>query len=231
MREVYYDFSKARLPRTFYSGFVKRFLDIIISGLALIVLSPVLLIISVLVRVKMGSPVIFKQERPGKDEKIFTIWKFRTMNEKRGEDGELLEAGDRLTGLGLFLRRTSLDELPEFWNVFKGDMSLIGPRPLLVKYLPYYHGREHLRHVIRPGITGLAQVNGRNYITWDERFEKDVEYVESVSFWLDVKIFFKTIKNIFVREGVASDPNEAELKLEIARQDSPQEPIFAENDD
>lgn len=231
MREVYYDFSKARLPRTFYSGFVKRFLDIIISGLALIVLSPVLLIISVLVRVKMGSPVIFKQERPGKDEKIFTIWKFRTMNEKRGEDGELLEAGDRLTGLGLFLRRTSLDELPEFWNVFKGDMSLIGPRPLLVKYLPYYHGREHLRHAIRPGITGLAQVNGRNYITWDERFEKDVEYVESVSFWLDVKIFFKTIKNIFVREGVASDPNEAELKLEIARQDSPQEPIFAENDD
>lgn len=196
-----------------YKYFIKRLLDILISGIGLICLSPVLLVLAVLVRVKLGSPVIFKQERPGLNEKIFTLKKFRTMTNARDKDGNLLPDAERLTKFGKFLRSTSLDELPELWNIFCGDMSLIGPRPLLVSYLPYYTEREKLRHTVRPGLTGLAQVSGRNFLEWDKRLEKDAEYVENLSFGLDVKIFFTTIKKVFVREDVSVDTNTIEGNL------------------
>lgn len=201
-----------------YRNGIKRLLDICISGVALIVLSPVFLVLFILVRCKLGSPVIFKQERPGLHEKIFTLKKFRTMTDERDEEGNLLPDAVRLTKFGKLLRATSLDELPELWNIFKGDMSLIGPRPLLVSYLPYYTDREKLRHTVRPGLTGLAQVSGRNFLEWDKRLEKDVEYVENVSFLLDVKIFFTTIKKVFVREDVAVDTNQLEGNLAKLRQ-------------
>lgn len=194
-----------------YKKIVKRLLDIVLSGTALIVLSPVLLIVAVLVRVKLGSPVIFRQERPGKDEKIFTLCKFRTMTDARDESGNLLPDGVRLTKFGKMLRATSLDELPELWNIFKGDMSIIGPRPLLVYYLPYYTKKEKLRHSVRPGLTGLAQVSGRNFIDWDERFAKDIEYVENLTFAMDVKVLLLTVKTVLgVGNDVAEDPDEVE---------------------
>lgn len=196
-----------------YKYFFKRLLDIFISGIALICLSPILLVLAVLVRVKLGSPVIFKQERPGLNEKIFTLKKFRTMTDERDAEGNLLPDAERLTKFGRFLRSTSLDELPELWNIFCGDMSLIGPRPLLVSYLPYYTKREQLRHTVRPGLTGLAQISGRNFLEWDKRLEKDVEYVENLSFGLDIKIFFLTIKKVFVREDVVVDTNKIEGNL------------------
>ena len=196
-----------------YRRFVKRLLDICISGIALIILSPVLLIVAVLVRVKLGSPVIFHQERPGLREKIFTLCKFRTMTDERDENGELLPDSVRLTSFGSFLRKSSLDELPELWNIFKGDMSLIGPRPLLVSYLPWYTEREKLRHTVRPGLTGLAQVSGRNFIEWDKRLEKDVEYVEQLSFWMDIKVFVKTIQVILAKDDVAVDTDAVEGNL------------------
>jgi len=196
-----------------YKRFVKRLLDIILSGAALVVLSPVIAVLALMVRVKLGSPVIFKQERPGYGTKIFTLRKFRTMTDARDETGNLLPDGERLTGFGRLLRRTSLDELPELWNIFRGDMSLIGPRPLLVSYLPYYTEREQLRHTVRPGLTGLAQVSGRNFLEWDKRLEKDVEYVENISFALDVKIFFATIKAVFVHEDIAEDTDIIEGNL------------------
>lgn len=201
-----------------YKHFLKRVLDILVSGIGLICLSPVLLVVSVLVRVKLGSPVIFKQERPGLNEKIFTLKKFRTMTDERDADGNLLPDAIRLTKFGKFLRSTSLDELPELWNIFCGDMSLIGPRPLLVSYLPYYTERERLRHTVRPGLTGLAQVSGRNFLEWDKRLEKDAEYVENLSFGLDIKIFFTTIKKVFVREDVAADTNVIEGNLAQIRE-------------
>ena len=201
-----------------YKHFLKRVLDILVSGMGLICLSPVLLVVSVLVRVKLGSPVIFKQERPGLNEKIFTLKKFRTMTDERDADGNLLPDAIRLTKFGKFLRSTSLDELPELWNIFCGDMSLIGPRPLLVSYLPYYTERERLRHTVRPGLTGLAQVSGRNFLEWDKRLEKDAEYVENLSFGLDIKIFFTTIKKVFVREDVAADTNVIEGNLAQIRE-------------
>ena len=169
-----------------YKKYIKRLLDIILSGVALILLSPILLIVAILVRTKLGSPVIFHQERPGKDEKIFTLCKFRTMTDARDENGNLLPDSVRLTKFGKLLRATSLDELPELWNIFKGDMSIIGPRPLLVSYLPYYTEKEKLRHSVRPGLTGLAQVSGRNFIDWDRRIAKDVEYVENLTFAMDI---------------------------------------------
>lgn len=224
-QEKYFVFSTNNVKFGFYAKYVKRVLDICISGAALLVLSPLFLAISLLVKIKMGSPVVFVQARPGKHEKIFNCYKFRTMTDERDENGELLEEVKRLTKFGLFLRKTSLDELPELFNIFKGDMSLIGPRPLLVKYLPYYLGDEHLRHSVRPGLTGWAQVNGRNYIKWDQRFAKDVEYVKNLTFGLDVKIFFMTIKSIFAREGIAEDPNKAENKLEVERAEKRQAPI------
>lgn len=196
-----------------YKYFFKRLLDIFISGIGLICLSPILLVLAVLVRVKLGSPVFFKQERPGLNEKIFTLKKFRTMTDERDAEGNLLPDAERLTKFGRFLRSTSLDELPELWNIFCGDMSLIGPRPLLVSYLPYYTKREQLRHTVRPGLTGLAQISGRNFLEWDKRLEKDVEYVENLSFGLDIKIFFLTIKKVFVREDVVVDTNKIEGNL------------------
>ena len=196
-----------------YRRFVKRLLDICISGIALIILSPVLLLVAVLVRVKLGSPVIFHQERPGYGEKIFTLCKFRTMTDERDENGELLPDSVRLTSFGAFLRKSSLDEIPELWNIFKGDMSLIGPRPLLVSYLPWYTEREKLRHTVRPGLTGLAQVSGRNFIEWDKRLEKDVEYVEHLSFWMDLKVLVKTIQVILAKDDVAVDTAAVEGNL------------------
>lgn len=190
-----------------YRLFIKRLLDIVISGVALLILSPVYLILAILIRVKLGSPVIFQQERPGKDEKIFTLCKFRTMTDERDENGNLLPDNVRLTKFGKLLRSTSLDELPELWNIFKGDMSLIGPRPLLVSYLPYYTEEEKLRHTVRPGLTGLAQVSGRNFLDWDNRLKKDVEYVKNLSFLMDLKVIFLTVKVVFVKENVAEDTN------------------------
>lgn len=194
-----------------YKNGIKRGLDLLLSFCAIVVLSPVLLVLAVLVRVKLGSPVLFRQERPGKDEKIFTLCKFRTMTDERGADGELLPDAVRLTKFGKFLRATSLDELPELFNILKGDMSLIGPRPLLVSYLPYYTEREKKRHSVRPGLTGLAQVSGRNFLDWDKRLQKDVEYVENLSFKMDVKVLLLTIKTVLGHsEEVAEDTNAVE---------------------
>ena len=186
-----------------YRHFFKRFLDIVLSGCAIIVLSPVLLIVAVLVRTKLGSPVIFCQERPGKDEKIFKMYKFRSMTDERDENGELLPDEVRLTHFGRVLRSTSLDELPELWNIFKGDMSIVGPRPLLVKYLPRYNAEQRHRHDVRPGLTGLAQVNGRNAISWEEKFQLDVDYVRHITFAGDVKIVLATVGKVLHHEGIS----------------------------
>lgn len=194
-----------------YGKVIKRLIDIFISGFGLIILSPVLLVLCILVRVKLGKPVLFTQDRPGKDEKIFKLYKFRSMTDERDEKGELLPDHMRLTKFGKVLRATSLDELPELLNILKGDMSIIGPRPLLVSYLPYYTETEKLRHTIRPGLTGLAQVSGRNYIDWDRRLEKDVEYVRNLSFVMDVRIIIMTVKIVLGRsDEVAEDTNAAE---------------------
>lgn len=193
-----------------YRKYIKRLLDIVISLTALVVLSPILLIVAILVRCKLGSPVIFYQQRPGYNEEIFKLCKFRTMTDERDANGELLPDAVRLTKFGRMLRATSLDELPELWNILKGDMSLIGPRPLLVSYLPYYTTEEKLRHTVRPGLTGLAQVSGRNLLDWDKRFATDVEYVRNLTFAMDVKIFFLTIKKVFVRENIEVDTNQVE---------------------
>ena len=182
-----------------------------LSLCGVIVLSPVLLVLCVLVRVKLGSPVLFRQERPGKNEKIFTLCKFRTMTDEKDADGNLLPDAVRLTKFGKFLRATSLDELPELFNILKGDMSIIGPRPLLVSYLPYYTEREKLRHTVRPGLTGLAQVSGRNFLDWDRRLEKDVEYVEHLSFRMDLKVLWMTVQTVLGHsEEVAEDTNAVE---------------------
>ena len=194
-----------------YKKCIKRCLDFLLSLCGIIVLSPLLIVLAVLVRVKLGSPVLFKQERPGKDEKIFTLCKFRTMTDARDEKGELLPDAVRLTKFGKFLRATSLDELPELFNILKGDMSVIGPRPLLVSYLPYYTERERLRHSVRPGLTGLAQVSGRNFLDWDRRFQKDVEYVEHLTFSMDIKVLWMTVQTVLGHtDEVAEDTNAAE---------------------
>lgn len=185
--------------------YIKRFFDIFSSLLAIIVLSSVFVIIAILVKTKLGSPILFKQERPGKDEKIFTLYKFRTMTDEKDENGELLPDEIRLTKFGQFLRSTSIDELPELFNILKGDMSVIGPRPLLVEYIPRYNSRQHRRHEVTPGLSGWAQVNGRNAISWEEKFEYDVEYVDNYSFIMDIKILFMTIINVLKRDGISSD--------------------------
>lgn len=202
-----------------YKNCIKRWLDFLLSLCGIIVLSPVLLVLCILVRVKLGSPVLFRQERPGRDEKIFTLCKFRTMTDEKDENGKLLPDGVRLTKFGKFLRGTSLDELPELFNILKGDMSIIGPRPLLVSYLPYYSERERLRHSVRPGLTGLAQVSGRNFIDWDRRLAKDVEYVENLTFGMDVKVLWMTVKTVLGHtDEVAEDTNAVEGNLaEIRR--------------
>ena len=185
-----------------YAKYIKRILDLILSLMALIVLMPLMIIIGILVRINLGSPIIFKQKRPGKNEKIFTLYKFRTMTDKRDIDGNLLPDEYRLTKFGKFLRSTSLDELPELINIIKGDMAIVGPRPLLVEYLPYYTEEEKHRHDVRPGLTGLAQVNGRNAISWEEKLKYDTEYIKEISFYSDLKIIFKTIKKTIKREDI-----------------------------
>ena len=186
-----------------YERFLKRPLDCVLSSLALVVLSPVIGVTALLVRTKLGSPVLFKQERPGKDEKIFSIYKFRSMTDERDENGELLPDDVRLTKFGKKLRATSLDELPELFNIVKGDMAIIGPRPLLVRYLPYYTGEERHRHDVRPGLTGMSQVHGRNYSSWQERFSYDLSYVNKITFIGDVKIIVDTVKAVLSHSGVA----------------------------
>lgn len=190
-----------------YQKYIKRSMDFILSLIAIIFLSPVLLVVAILVGNKLGYPVIFKQKRPGLNEKIFTLYKFRTMTEERDEDGELLPDSVRLTRFGKFLRSTSLDELPELFNIIKGDMSIIGPRPLLIQYLPLYDDHQKRRHEVRPGLSGLAQVSGRNSISWEDKFELDVEYVDNVSFIRDWKIIFLTLKRVLEREGVNAEGN------------------------
>ncbi len=181
-----------------YEKYFKRPLDIIFSLLALIILSPVLLVVAILVRIKLGSPIIFKQDRPGKDEKIFKLYKFRTMTDERSKNGKLLPNEKRLTRFGRMLRKTSLDELPELFNILKGDMSFIGPRPLLKEYIPYYTAKERCRHHIRPGLTGLAQINGRNAIkNWEERLNFDIKYVNKCTFRTDIEILIKTFLKVF----------------------------------
>ena len=193
-----------------YEKCIKRPLDCILATGALVLLSPVSGVTAALIRKKMGSPVIFTQERPGKSEKVFKLMKFRTMNDERDEKGELLPDADRLTPLGVFLRSTSLDELPELINIVKGDMAIVGPRPLLVQYLPYYTEIEKRRHDVRPGLTGLAQISGRNYLPWDKRLAMDVDYVNRITFLGDASIIIKTIKRVVAREDVATDTESAD---------------------
>ena len=194
-----------RRRKGFYEACIKRSLDFVCALGGIIVLSPVLLITAGLVKLKLGSPVIFKQERPGKGEKIFELYKFRTMTDERDMDGELLPNEERMTPFGERLRRTSLDELPELFNILKGDMSIIGPRPLLTRYLPLYNAEQRKRHLVRPGLTGLAQVNGRNHLSWEEKFRLDTLYVKKLSFRMDVQIFLKTITTVLKREGITSE--------------------------
>ena len=191
-----------------YERFIKRPLDFVLSTGALIVLNPLMLITAILVRVKLGSPVLFTQDRPGKDEKIFKLYKFRTMTDAKDENGKLLPDTVRLTTFGKKLRSTSLDELPELINIAKGDMSVIGPRPLLVRYLPAYTEKERHRHDVRPGLSGLAQVNGRNYVPWDERLAYDVKYVNKITFLGDAKIVIRTIMNVLRHDDVATNTEE-----------------------
>ena len=188
-----------------YARYIKRILDVILSGCALVVLSPVLLIVAVLVRTKLGSPVIFCQERPGKDEKIFKMYKLRSMTDQRDENGELLPDEVRLTKFGRALRSTSLDELPELWNIFKGDMSIVGPRPKLVRDMVFMTPEQRLRHTVMPGLTGLAQVSGRNAISWEDKLATDLRYIRRITFLGDVKIVLLTVKKVFCREDISAD--------------------------
>ncbi len=186
-----------------YERILKRPIDAMLSAAALVVLSPILLVTALLVRIKLGSPVLFTQERPGKDERIFKLYKFRTMTDARDENGALLPDEMRLTRFGALLRKSSLDELPELFNILRGDMAVVGPRPLLVSYLPYYTNQERHRHDVRPGLTGLAQVNGRNCLSWEEKFDWDLKYVKHITFLGDLRIILITIKKVFIKvEGV-----------------------------
>lgn len=191
--------------RTFYDKYIKRLIDFILSLTAIVVLSPVLVSTAILVRIKLGSPVIFKQKRPGLNEKIFTMYKFRTMTDEKDENGDLLPDEIRLTKFGKALRATSLDELPELVNILKGDMAIVGPRPLLVQYLSLYNNHQRRRHLVRPGITGYAQVNGRNSISWEEKFEFDFIYTEKIGLLIDLSIIVKTIRIVFYKEGINSE--------------------------
>ena len=200
-----------------YRKFFKRFIDILCALAAILVFSWLYIIVAILVRVKLGSPVLFKQARPGKDGKIFNLYKFRTMTDARGEKGELLPDDVRLTKFGRMLRSTSLDELPEAFNILKGDMSVVGPRPLLVEYLPYYTEQERHRHDVRPGLSGLAQINGRNTITWEEKFAYDLEYVNNVTFLGDVKIIFRTVLKAVKRSDIRMGKEYTVVKLDEER--------------
>lgn len=205
----------------FYEKYIKRPLDFLLALSAFIVLSPVMLLVAVLVRVKLGSPVIFKQARPGMNEKIFYMYKFRSMTDEKDENGKLLPDEVRLTEFGKKLRRTSLDELPELINIIKGDMSIVGPRPLLVRYLPYYTQEERHRHDVRPGLTGLAQVNGRNFVNWEDRFRLDLEYVRDIRLNKDLNILLATVKKVLVRENIMEAGSKSQkiefLDLDVER--------------
>ena len=214
-----------KVSRGPYAIFFKRLIDILCSLAVIVLFCWLYAIIAVMVRVKLGTPVLFRQERPGRidrgtgEEKIFRLCKFRTMTDERDENGELLPDSERLTSFGSWLRSTSLDEIPELFNILKGDMSLVGPRPLLVEYLPWYTEEERARHLVRPGLTGWAQVNGRNNLDWDERLKTDVYYVKHISFAFDLKILLLTVKKVYVREDIAEDtrtvePNFAEQRRE-----------------
>lgn len=200
-----------------YRKGIKRFLDFMLSLMGIIVLSPILLILWILVRMRLGSPVLFHQERPGRHEKIFKLYKFRSMTDERDDQGNLLPDEVRLTKFGKILRSTSLDELPELFNILKGDMSLIGPRPLLVRYLPYYTDEERHRHDVRPGLTGLAQVNGRNALGWEDRFRYDLYYVEHLSFLLDLKIIGMTAGKVLKRSGTLSGADQTVADFDVYR--------------
>lgn len=210
------------MKKTFYTRFLKRFLDIVISLGALCLLSVPMAVLALLVRAKLGSPVLFTQERPGMGEKIFRLYKFRTMTDARDGNGNLLPDDVRLTEFGKKMRALSLDELPEFFNVLKGDMSLIGPRPLLVQYLPLYDETQRHRHDVRPGLSGLAQCRGRNLLSWQDRFSLDVKYVQNVSLRMDISIVLRTIRGVFRREGITS---ETSVTMEPFRGNTP-ETIF-----
>lgn len=196
-----------------YAKYIKRLLDIICALLAIIVFCWLYIIVAVLVWIKLGRPVLFKQARPGKDEKIFNMYKFRTMTDARDENGNLLPDDVRLTKFGKLLRSTSLDELPEAFNILKGDMSIVGPRPLLIEYLPYYSEKEKMRHLVRPGLSGLAQVNGRNFIDWDHRLALDVRYVENITFIGDLRIVIRSFIKFLKKEDVAVDTNKVETNF------------------
>ena len=211
-------------PYGLYEKYVKRPLDCLLSSIAIIALSPLIFMIAVLVRKKLGSPVLFVQERPGRNEKIFKLYKFRTMTDAKDDNGNLLPDTARLTPFGKALRMTSLDELPELLNIIKGDMAIIGPRPLLTEYLPYYTEAERHRHDVRPGLSGLAQVNGRNFLPWDQRLAYDIQYVEKIKFLSDMKIFFKTALKVIKRTDVAADTAAADEgylnKIRIKRREN-----------
>lgn len=196
-----------RRQKGFYERFVKRPQDILLAILAITLLCPIMVIVALVVRVKIGTPIIYCQKRPGMNEAIFKMYKFRTMTNECDLNGNLLSDELRLTRIGRFLRSTSLDELPELWNIIKGDMSLIGPRPLLIQYLPLYNDHQKKRHLVRPGLSGLAQVNGRNAIDWNQKFDLDVAYVEEITFKGDWKIILKTLRKVFIREGINSAPD------------------------
>lgn len=200
-----------------YQRFLKRLLDIIISGVAIVLLSPIYLILAILVASKLGRPVLFRQERPGKNERLFDMYKFRSMTNEKDETGKLLPDEERLNSFGKKLRSTSLDELPELINIFTGDMSIVGPRPLLIKYLPYYTDEERLRHSVRPGLTGLAQVKGRNALNWEERFSYDLQYVKECSFAMDVKIMWMTIAKVLKREDTLSGAEQTVEDFDVYR--------------
>ena len=204
-----------------YRAYIKRTLDFLLALIGLIVLSPLLLVVTVWLHfANKGAGALFTQERPGKDERIFKLYKFKSMTDERDAEGNLLPDGKRLTPVGRFIRKTSLDELPQLWNVLKGDMSLVGPRPLFVDYLPYYTTRERLRHTVRPGITGLAQVRGRSYLPWDQKLAIDVEYVEHLRFSLDCRILFKTVANVLTSKDVAVDPRNVGTRLDTERSEA-----------
>lgn len=197
-----------------YAKYIKRILDFVLSLLAIIFLSPLMFVVWMLVRIKLGKPAIFKQQRPGKDEKIFTLYKFRTMTDQKDENGNLLPDEQRLTKFGKMLRSTSLDELPELWNILKGDMAIVGPRPLLVEYLPLYNEEQKHRHDVRPGLTGFAQVCGRNSIDWEEKFKDDIAYINKITFLQDTKIVLNTFIKVFKKEGINAEGTATMEKFE-----------------
>ncbi len=214
-----------------YKNGLKRFLDFLISLFGIILLSPFFIVITIVLWIDFQGNPFFRQDRPGKDEKIFTILKFKTMNDKRDKTGNLLPDNQRITKMGRLIRKTSLDEIPQLFNILKGDMSLVGPRPLRTFYLPYYNEVEKLRHTVRPGITGLAQISGRNYLTWEERFGLDVEYVRNVSLGMDIKILVETFKKAVTGKDVAEDPDAFIEHFDSYRKKQMSEGVFSSNQD